>query len=137
MTVRKPGAGDILKALELARTLGLDYPEMEKDKLWIAEEAGRVVGVVALRTHPDCRELCSLGVDPGFRNLGAGRALVEAVMTEAPGEVHLGTTVPGYFEKLGFQPAAPVPGSLAAKRSSAWCEGCDIDRCTVMVRVKT
>jgi N-acetylglutamate synthase-like GNAT family acetyltransferase len=137
MTVRKPATEDIPGALELARTLGLDYPEMEKDELWIAEDGGRVVGLVALRTHPDCLELCSLGVDPGFRSRGAGRALVEALMAEAPAEVHLGTTVPGYFENLGFRRAVSIPATFVEKRRTAWCEGCAVDLCVVMTRTNT
>ncbi len=134
MTVRTPATEDIPGILELARSLGLDYPGMEADKIWIAEAGGRVVGLVALRTHPDCLELCSLGVDPGFRSRGAGRSLVEALMAEAPAEVFLGTTIPEYFESLGFRRAESIPATFVEKYRTPWCEGCAVDRCAVMVR---
>lgn len=136
MTVQKSGEQDLSRAVELARSLGLDYPGMEADRLWIAEDEGRIVGVVALRTHPGWLELCSLGVDPRHRNRGVGRALIEALMKEAPGEVHLGTLVPEYFKKQGFEKTEAVPAAFAERHDTAWCEGCAVGRCVVMKKAK-
>ena len=109
---------------------------MEGDRLWIAEEAGEIAGVVALREHPDCLELCALGVDPGSRGKGIAKALVEALMAEAPGEVHLATIIPGLFESCGFVRAREIPATFPAKRETSWCEGCPRERCSVMRREK-
>ena len=136
MRVRKTRSEDILPALELARTLGLDYPGMESDMIWVAEEAGHVVGLVALKKHPDCWELCGLGVDPRSREKGLGKALVEALMAEAPADIHLATTIPGFFETCGFDRTSDVPETFPAKRKTAWCDGCPRERCTVMLRRK-
>jgi len=137
MRVRKIGPEEAAPAIELARGLGLDYPGMETDGLWAAEEAGRVVGVVALRTHPDCFELCALGVDPACRGKGVARALVEALMAEAPSDVHLATVIPAVFASLGFEAIAEdIPATFPAKRGTAWCEGCPEGLCTVMLRTK-
>lgn len=136
MRVRKAGPGDAAAAVRFAVGLGLDYPGMEADALWVAEDAGRIVGVVALKEHPDCLELCALGVDPAFRGAGAAKALVEALMAEAPGDVHLATVIPGFFESCGFARTAEVPGTFPAKRRTAWCEGCPQERCTVLRRRK-
>jgi N-acetylglutamate synthase-like GNAT family acetyltransferase len=136
MRVRKVSPGDAAPAVRLAASLGLDYPGMEADALWVAEDAGEAIGVVALKEHPDCLELCALGVDPAFRGQGAARALVEALMAEAPGDVHLATIIPGFFESCGFSRTADVPGTFPAKRKTAWCEGCPQERCTVMRRRK-
>ncbi|MGZ5439126.1 MAG: hypothetical protein ACXWFJ_04710, partial [Candidatus Aminicenantales bacterium] len=62
MRIRKIRPGEAAPAVELARTLGLDYPSVESDPLWVAEEGGRTIGLVALKKHPDCLELCALGV---------------------------------------------------------------------------
>ena len=134
MRVRKAETRDIPLACELARTLDLDYPGMESDTLWVAEGEGEIVGVVSLKTHPDCLELCALGVDLRCRGKGTGRALVEALMAEAPGDVHLGTVIPGFFLKCGFSRAPEIPGTFIEKRKTSWCEGCRIEDCTVMVR---
>jgi N-acetylglutamate synthase-like GNAT family acetyltransferase len=136
MRVRKGGQKDIPVVIGLARRLGLDYPGMDSDPLWVAEEAGEIVGLVMLKTHPDCLELCALGVDPGSRGKGVAGALVEALMKESPGDVHLATTIPRFFESGGFARTDDVPAAFPAKRKTAWCEGCPQERCTVMLRKK-
>jgi N-acetylglutamate synthase-like GNAT family acetyltransferase len=134
MRLRRAEPRDFDDIVDLARRLELDHAGMDEDIFWVAEESGEVIGIVALREHPDCEELCSLGVDPAFRERGVGRALVEALMAEAPGDVHLATVIPEYFQVLGFVPAPDVPASFIEKRKTPWCEGCRPDLCTVMVR---
>jgi N-acetylglutamate synthase-like GNAT family acetyltransferase len=109
---------------------------MESDRLWVAEESAEIVGLVSLREHPDCRELCALGVDPHFREKGIGKALVEAVMAAASDRVHLATIIPEFFEACGFEKSADIPATFPEKRKTAWCDGCPQERCTVMVRKK-
>lgn len=120
----------------LARRLELDHDGMDEDIFWVAEESERIVGIVALREHPDCLELCSLGVDPAFRKRGVGRALVEALMAEASGDVHLATIIPEYFQALGFSRTPFVPSAFVEKRNTPWCDDCRPDLCAVMVRKK-
>ncbi len=134
MRIRKVGPGEAVPAIELARKLDLDYPGMEADELWVAEDGGQIVGLVALKRHPDCLELCALGVDPARRGRGAAKALIEALMAEAPGDVHLATVIPAFFETCGFVRTAAPPRAFAEKRKTSWCEGCDQSRCTVMRR---
>ncbi|MGZ5423943.1 MAG: GNAT family N-acetyltransferase [Candidatus Aminicenantales bacterium] len=138
MQIRRVRQKEIPDAVELARSLNLDYPGMEADPLWVAKDAGEIVGLVALKTHPDCLELCALGVDPRFEGQGVGRALVEALGAEAPGDVYLATIIPGFFESLGFHIIkAGIPATLPAKRTTTWCEGCPQERCAVMLRNKS
>ena len=134
MRVRKCRPEDVPRAVEVARSLELDYPGLEADRLWTADEAGEIVGLVALKEHADCLELCALGVDPGSRKRGLGKALVEALMAEAPGDVHLATIIPGFFEAHGFEKCTDIPATFPAKRKTSWCEGCPQDLCTVMLR---
>jgi N-acetylglutamate synthase-like GNAT family acetyltransferase len=135
MRARKANETDLSRIIELARALGLDYPGMEGDALWVAEdEGGWIVGSVALKKHPDCLELCALGVEPASRGRGVARALVEALMAEAPGPVHLATVIPGFFEDCGFERTPDVPWSFIERRATAWCDGCDRSLCTVMLR---
>jgi N-acetylglutamate synthase-like GNAT family acetyltransferase len=137
MRVRKIDQGEASPVVELARILGLDYPGMEADELWAAEAEGRIAGLVALKKHPDCLELCALGVDPAFRGRGVARALVEALLAEAPGDVHLATIIPEFFEARGFRVIEDkIPATFPAKRKTAWCEGCPRERCVVMMRKK-
>ncbi|MGD1008958.1 MAG: GNAT family N-acetyltransferase [Candidatus Aminicenantales bacterium] len=134
MRVRKALPEDIPQAVSLAGSLGLDYPGMDKDRIWVAEEDRRIVGIVGLKKHPDCLELCALGIEAAHRGRGVAKALVATLMAEAPGDVHLATVIPGFFETCGFEKAAVVPATFPEKRRTSWCEGCDARLCTVMVR---
>lgn len=136
MLVREALPEDIPAAVALARRLELDYPGIEADRLWVAEDNDRIVGLVALKTHPDCLELCALGVDPDHRGMGTGKALIEALMTEAPGAVHLATIIPGFFEARGFRVASQVPATFPARRVTSWCDSCPRERCMIMSREK-
>ena len=136
MRIRKALPEDIPHAVALAVRLGLDYPGIDADTLWVALAAGRTVGLVSLKTHPDCLELCALGVDPEHRGKGVAQALVEALMAEARGAVHLATIIPGFFEACGFRVTQDVPAAFPAKRKTAWCDGCPKEHCTVMAREK-
>jgi N-acetylglutamate synthase-like GNAT family acetyltransferase len=132
MIIRKACPEDRGRIRLLAERLELDYPAMENDTFWMAEEGGRTAGIVGRLEHPDCRELVALGVDPGLRSRGLGRRLVEALVAETPGAVYLATVIPEFFARCGF---AVVPGAPAGMaKDPAWCEGCAKEKCTIMVR---
>lgn len=134
MLIRNARSEDFPSVRRLAETLGLDYPGMEADRFWLAEEDGRVSGIVALLVHADCLELVSLGVAPETRSSGLGGRLIEALMDAAEGDVYLATVIPEYFERHGFILTLRVPPGMA--KDPAWCEGCSKERCTVMLRTK-
>lgn len=138
MRVRKAGKEDFPPIIELARSLDLDTPGMEGDRFWVAEEEdGRIVGIVGLKKHPDCLELCALGVEAAHRGRGIAKALVEALMAEARGDVHLATIIPGLFEAMGFERTKDIPRTFIEKWKTAWCDGCDRRWCTVLLRKAT
>ena len=134
MRVRKARETDIPLIVDLARSLDLDYPGMEGDQFWVAEHEERIIGIVGLKSHPDCLELCALGVEPIHRGKSVARSLVSALMAEASGDVHLATVIPGFFKTCGFQKAWDISETFNEKRRTSWCEGCDTRLCTVMVR---
>ena len=137
MKIRRANDSDIPGAVGLAGRLGLEYPGLETDAIWVAEEDDEIVGLVALKEHDDCLELCALGVNPADRGRGVAKALVEALMTEASGDVYLATIIPGFFEGCGFHIIETgVPATFPAKRRTAWCDGCPQERCRVMRRAK-
>lgn len=133
MQVRKAKKADLPEIRALAGKLGLDYPGMEGDRFWVADESGRVTGMVGLKEHPDCLELCALGVDPGHRGQGIAAALVRALLDAVRADVHLATIIPSFFERCGFVKVAAGPRSFLEKWDTAWCEGCDRKSCTIMV----
>ncbi len=105
---------------------------METDDFLVAGDGDKIVGICGLKKHMDCFELCSLGVDEAYRNKGLGNRLVHAVLKKAGREVYLTTTIPGFFEKSGFEKTGHFPESMIKKRD--WCLGCNKELCTVMVR---
>jgi len=132
MLIREPSAEDWPGLRALARSLGLEYEDMEADRFWAAKEGGRVVGLVGLKRHPDCLELVSLGVEPGFRSAGLGRRLLETLAAAAGADIYLATVIPDYFERCGFRRVKAAPAGMA--KDPAWCEGCPKERCTTLVR---
>jgi len=131
MKIRKARPKDRSRVAAFAGGHRMDYPGMEKDDFFVAERDGRLIGIVGLKRHPDCLELCSLAVDEAERGAGAGRLLVEEVLSRAGGPVHLATVIPAFFERCGFARTAAAPAGM--KKDAAWCEGCDRSLCTIMI----
>jgi N-acetylglutamate synthase-like GNAT family acetyltransferase len=135
MNIRRARKEDFPQITSLARQLGLDYQGMDDDSFWVAEDGGRIAGIVALKKHADCQELCALGVHSRHRDKGLGRELVQVLLQSADRDIYLATIIPGFFENCGFDKIAHIPSSL--KKSPEWCEGCSKELCTVMVRKRS
>lgn len=131
MKIRRARPKDASSIAALAASFGLDYPGMESDPAWVAEDGGRIVGSVCLMRHPDSVELVALGVDPAFRRLGLAGRLVRALLDETDGVVHLATIIPDFFARCGFVRTEDMPAGM--RKDPSWCEGCDRTRCAVMV----
>ena len=134
MLIRNAAPEDFPAVRRLAEALELDYPGMEADRFWVAEDEKKISGLIALLRHADCLELVSLGVAPEARSVGLGGLLIETLMAAADGDVYLTTVIPEYFESRGFVRTVRAPRGLA--KDPAWCEGCDKTRCTIMIRTK-
>jgi N-acetylglutamate synthase-like GNAT family acetyltransferase len=132
MNIRKALPADRRRVDAFVGKHAMDYTGTERDEFLLAEDDGRLAGVVALRKHPDCLELCALCVDPADRGAGVGRLLVEGLVRMAGGTVYLATVIPRFFEKCGFVRTLAVPGGM--KKDAAWCEGCDKTLCTIMIK---
>jgi N-acetylglutamate synthase-like GNAT family acetyltransferase len=132
MLIRKARAADFPQIRSLAAIFNLDYADMEEDDFWVAAQGRKIVGMCGLKKHPDCLELCSLGVADRYRNKGLGRNLVSTLLEASAGDVYLTTIIPDYFEKLGFQRADRIPPSML--KPEEWCAGCSRDRCRVVVK---
>lgn len=132
MRLRKAERVDFPDIVRLARRLDLDYADMEADGFWVVEEGGRILGICGLKNHPECLELCTLGVDKKYRDRGWGAQLVRAVLNEVPGDLYLATVIPDFFVRFGFVKADSVSPSMVKK--AEWCAGCRPELCTVMVR---
>jgi amino-acid N-acetyltransferase len=117
LTVRKAGMGDIQPIVDVingyaAKGIMLPRTEMEVSEdirdfsVIVINE--RLVGCGALHFYtPTVGEIRSLAVAEEWKTLGAGRALIEALVREANeyelDAVFAFTYVPGFFGKMGFQ----------------------------------
>jgi ribosomal-protein-alanine acetyltransferase len=52
-------------------------------RIWVAEQAGEVMGASATRTVAEEVEVLTLGVAPLWRRRGVGRSLMDAALSEA------------------------------------------------------
>ncbi len=119
--------------VRIAWRLALDYPGMENDTFFVAEERGKIVGILGIRDFGEFLELVAVGVLEEYREMGVGKKLVEEALKNLAGKnVYLLTTVPGFYEKLGFIKVDEVPEVL--KKDPAWCAGCDRAKCVVLLR---
>jgi amino-acid N-acetyltransferase len=132
MKIRAARKTDFAQIRALAASFNLDYGDMEADDFWVAAAGKKIVGICGLKKHADCQELCSLGVAPVFQKRGLGRKLIGALLEATDGEIYLTTIIPGYFERLGFEKADPLPPSLV--KPPEWCLGCRPDLCRALVK---
>ena len=108
--VRRATAQDQPHIVSLARgeklkPTGLDWP-----RFIVADDGGRIVGAVQLRSHPDgSKELGSLVVTPAFRGRGIAARLIEKRLADANGRVLIitGAVHEDYYRRWGFRRIKP------------------------------
>ena len=117
LTVRKASMPDIHALLELINgyaATGIMLPRTEFEMsenirdFTLVFDDGKLVGCGALHFYsPTSGEIRSLAVDPDAKSRGIGRAVVEALETEAIDyrlhSIFAFTYVTGFFQKLGFE----------------------------------
>jgi N-acetylglutamate synthase-like GNAT family acetyltransferase len=134
MIVRKATGEDMPYVSRIAWRLALDYPGMEDDTFFVAEERGKIIGILGLREYGDFLEMLSVGVLEEFRKMGVGRKLVEEALKQLGGrQIYLMTSIPDFYGALGFKKVNKFPEAI--KKDPAWCVGCNQNKCTVMFRI--
>ncbi|MDD8020440.1 MAG: GNAT family N-acetyltransferase [Acidobacteriota bacterium] len=129
--VRKATTEDMPYITRIAWRLALDYPGLENDIFYVAEERGKIIGILGLKDFGDFLEMRAVGVLEDYRQMGSGRKLVEEVLASLKGRpLYLLTTIPGFYEPLGFKKVDDIP--LALKKDADWCAGCEQQKCTAM-----
>lgn len=119
--------------VRIAWRLALDYPGLEKDIFYVAEERGKIVGILGIKDFSLFFELVAVGVLEEYRAMGVGKKLVVEALKDIAGKpVYLLTTVPSFYEKLGFGKIKEAPEAL--RKDPAWCAGCDKNKCVAMLK---
>ena len=91
---------------DLIHEVGINPMHLDWERFIIAEDRGEFVGCVQVRPHSDgARELASLAVIPHRQGQGIGRRLIEAVLEQEAGELHLTCrkNLATYYEGFGFK----------------------------------
>lgn len=98
---------------------------------FVAEAAGRVVGMAGLETYAEAGLLRSVAIEEKHRKEGVGRLLVERAIGEAAAQALdtvylLTTTAEAYFERFGFEaiPRDDVQGLI--RRSAEFTALCPV-----------
>jgi amino-acid N-acetyltransferase len=109
MTLRAATPADYEAVIGLLERAGLPLAGIpaEMDDFIVADEEGRLVGVVGLERYGDSALLRSAVVEPGLRGTGVGASLVEGVLGRArergTRDVYLlTTTAERWFPRFGF-----------------------------------
>ena len=111
------GRPEVAEDPSAQRTVFVDHLGYDDATVFVAEEAGAVVGIASLWLRPRLNWATleawvpDLFVDPAYRRLGVGRALLEACAAEAPrrgchrlgdDSAQDGTEARLLYEALGF-----------------------------------
>lgn len=104
-----------------ADELAITPEYVAEHRVFVAEEAGALLGVSSIEDHGDHWMLENVWVDPGQQGRGVGKALVrcalEAAFAVRPGVVKLiaDPHAAGFYERLGARRTgarpAPMPGA--------------------------
>jgi len=141
-TIRVAAPGDFAGVVRLLEAADLPTAGLNRSlpDFLVAEESGRVVGVVGLEVYGDCALLRSAAVDAGRRGSGLGIDLVESLLRRATmrgvREIYLlTTTAEHFFPRFGFvripRDVVAVPARASEEFRGA-CPDSAIAMCKVM-----
>ena len=110
-----PGVQEMKLIVRYIKEFMLDDEGLEREQFIIARINNTLVGFGRLRQHPDCVELCTLGVLTEYRGKGIGKKLVEELIKRTSSKLYLVCIIPGFFQKLDFEIVKEVPPSIVRK----------------------
>ncbi|MBN2058395.1 MAG: GNAT family N-acetyltransferase [Candidatus Saganbacteria bacterium] len=134
LKIRKARPEDEAAVLELLRELDLYYNGLRFSGFRVAEDSGRIVGIVQLEPGLDHIFLSSLGISQDRQEQGLASALLNELLPKQDQDIYLYTIIPDFFKKFGFEPVIPQVSLPSKARYD--CQDCRPDRCVTMVRRK-
>jgi amino-acid N-acetyltransferase len=140
--VRPAAGGDrpaVIALLEAASLPTAGVPTT-LERFLVAEEHGRVVGVIGLEHYEDGALLRSAAVHPGGRGAGTGAALVRGVLDAARAsgitDVYLlTTTAERWFPRFGFARIARADVPAGVRSSVEFREACPASAVVMHMRL--
>jgi N-acetylglutamate synthase-like GNAT family acetyltransferase len=132
MTVRNARITDNDEIVKVLKDVDEYHDALELVDFFVAEEDGRVVGVVKLEEYPSFFFLSSLAVPEKLQSKGTAGKILAEIFTKANKDIYIYTVIPEFFAKFGFVKTVPI-AELPAK-SYLECERCFPERCATMGR---
>jgi amino-acid N-acetyltransferase len=108
--IRRAVRADQTSITALVRAAGINPFDLRWQRFLVADDGGRVIGVVQIKPHRDgSRELASLAVVPEYRGQGVGGALIGVLLATEGGPVYLtcADRLEGYYTRFGFRRLEP------------------------------
>lgn len=116
LLLKTPSDEDFELIRQCIHAFELDERELKKEEFCAAVEQQELRGFGRLRQHPDCTELCSLGVITPHRNKGIGKAITAALIRKQPyTTIYLVCIIPHFFTPFGFKEVSSFPASIKEK----------------------
>jgi N-acetylglutamate synthase-like GNAT family acetyltransferase len=111
----KPSEEDFQLICQYIQAFELDNRGLKREEFCAAFQEHQLLGFGRLRQHPDCIELCSLGVIPAYRNKGIGKAITETLIKQQLQPIYLVCIIPHFFTPFGFKEVTVYPASIGQK----------------------
>lgn len=115
LTLQQPNQTQFAAICEYISLFELDNRSLKKEEFIVATHQNQILGFGRLRKHPDCLELCSLGVVVPHRMKGVGKAIVQALIKNTYDTVYLVCIIPDFFSPFGFQQVSTFPAAIKDK----------------------
>jgi N-acetylglutamate synthase-like GNAT family acetyltransferase len=132
LTIRPANKNDWTTIKELLFEVDLYYSALIDEAFWVAEQDGRIVGVLQFKEYEDFFFLSSLAVRPEARGNKIASQMIEQLAAAARKPIYLYTIIPEFFKKLGFQASLFLPGLPSRDRYE--CVDCHPGKCVCLVR---
>lgn len=116
LLLKAPTDEDFELIRKYIHTFELDDRGLKKEEFLTAFDQRELRGFGRLRKHPDCTELCSLGVVTPHRNKGIGKAITTELIRQEPHtEIYVVCIIPNFFTAFGFKEVSTYPPSIQQK----------------------
>ena len=93
----------------------LDDRELIPDEFTAAFFNSALAGFGRLREHPNCTEICTLGIMETHRKKGIAKKITTELIQRAKNEIYLVCIIPEFFSQLGFSIVDEFPSSMQNK----------------------
>ena len=139
-TAQEADFGTIAQMLAEADLPGEGMEEQFGNSFVVAEQAGNIVGAGGVEVYGHYGLLRSVVVDPAFRGKGLGEAIVSDRLRWSARQglravYLLTTTVPEFFEKIGFTEMSRAEVPTEIQGSKEYSEICPVTATAMVVRL--